>query len=62
MVRLKRTQLGTMNTEAAASERLIQHLDGKKEKKVYGNRTERIRHLCWKTAVFSCRRCIKTLA
>jgi hypothetical protein len=34
MVRLKRTQLGTMNTEAAASERLIQHLDGKKQKKL----------------------------
>ena len=25
------------------------------------NRTERIRHLCWKTAVLSYQKCIKTL-
>jgi hypothetical protein len=27
----------------------------------YFNRAERIRHLRWKTAVLSCRKCIKTL-
>ncbi len=27
----------------------------------FAYRTERIRHLCWKTAVLSCRKCIKTL-